>query len=144
MISVVSVKLTTARRLAEHVVDLTVRHLQRQAGPCVTARSQELPSACLTTPEQDALLAPANWPPAILERTVTTAVEREMAMTLSDFLFRRTVIGHKGYPGIQVVHHIGEIMAKPLGWSGDQLTTQIEAVEGEYIRMGVSVTSPVP
>ena len=70
------------------------------------------------------------------------AVEHEMAMTLSDFFFRRTRIGYEDWnQGIAVSRRVAEAMGKHLGWSSQDVKEQIRAYksevdEGRRFRMG--------
>ncbi len=60
------------------------------------------------------------------------ALEYEMALTLSDFLFRRTRIGYHDWDqGIAVSRHVAEAMAKRLGWGPEEITQQIRAYKRE-------------
>ena len=83
-ISIVGVKYTTARMVAERAVDLVLRKLRRAPVACRTA---------------DAVLPGARLDDRDHEDPIAHAVREEMAHTLSDVVIRRTGLGAAGYPG---------------------------------------------
>ena len=84
VLTIVGVKYTTARAVAERAVDLIFKKLQRAAVRCRTAEVV-LPGAGLQDRE------PAD--------PIEEAVRGEMAHTLVDVVVRRTGLGAAGYPG---------------------------------------------
>ena len=60
------------------------------------------------------------------------AVEREMALTLKDILFRRTGIGTLGYPGDAVIQKVADVAEKALGWTGERRLAEIRAAEKAF------------
>ena len=84
LISIVGVKYTTARAVAERAVDLVLRKLDRKPVECRTAETV-LPGAGLNDRDHD--------------DPVAHAMREEMAQTLSDVVIRRTGLGAAGYPG---------------------------------------------
>jgi glycerol-3-phosphate dehydrogenase len=60
-------------------------------------------------------------------------VEHEMALTLEDVVFRRSGLGTVGHPGNAVIRRVGQLMARPLGWSRSQFEDQIQQVQQRYI-----------
>jgi len=82
----------------------------------------------------DDVLALAQDRPELAERLGPTtpdigaqvlyAVQREMACTLGDVLFRRTGIGTLGHPGAEAIARVTSIMAKALGWDNAECERQ--------------------
>lgn len=60
------------------------------------------------------------------------AVRQEMAMKLTDILFRRTDIGLRGHPGKEILQDLADIMAEELRWDQDRMTLEIAAAEDCY------------
>ena len=75
---------------------------------------------------------------------VATAVEVEMAMTVSDVVFRRTMLGHHGHPGADVLRGIGDSMATRLGWTPTQTTAEVRTANDVYDRMGLRAPERTP
>ena len=144
LISTVSVKLTTARRLAERVVDLARRYLNREGGPCVTGAAPELSRARMASVPDAINSDPSRWSPHTLKRMAAVAVEEEMAMTISDVLLRRTMLGHLGYPGPDRIRCVGEALAQRLGWSSQELARQVTTLQRVYERIGLKTRASGP
>ena len=144
LISAVSVKLTTARRLAERLVDMVARRMTRRTGPCITGSSRDLRLAHLTIPGPHDATGRCAWNPTHLDQVVATAVKAEMAMTVSDVVFRRTMLGHHGHPGADVLQSIGESMATRLGWTPTQTTAEVRTANDVFDRMGLSAPETTP
>ena len=117
LISIVGVKYTTARAVAERAVDLIVRKLGRPPVKCRTADAP-LPGAGLD--DRDAA------------DPVAHAVNEEMAQTLSDVVIRRTGLGATGYPGDAAAIEIAARMQVLLGWSRDRTDQEIESLRRFY------------
>ena len=117
IISVVGVKYTTARIVAERTVDHVFRQLGRAAVPCRTAETV-LPGGGLD--DRDA-------PDPVLH-----AVRHEMAQTLTDVLVRRTGLGAAGHPGETVANEIASRMQTSLGWSQERKQREVEALRSFY------------
>ena len=117
LISIVGVKYTTARVVAERTVDLVLRKLGRPAPPCRTAVTL-LPQAGLGDVD----------PPDPIRH----AIEDEMAQTLSDIVIRRTGIGAAGKPSDAVTRDIAARMQSTLGWSEERTTSELEVLKRFY------------
>jgi glycerol-3-phosphate dehydrogenase len=117
LISIVGVKYTTARVVAERAVDLILQKLGRPAAPCRTADTI-LPGAGLD--DRD--------PPDVIAR----AIRDEMAQTLSDVVIRRTGLGAVGYPGDPVVDDVSGRMQQLLGWSAERVNAERAALQNFY------------
>jgi glycerol-3-phosphate dehydrogenase len=117
LVSIVGVKYTTARVVAERAVDLVLKKLGRSPVACRTAETV-LPTAGL----QDA-------PP---ENPIRDAVETEMAQTLVDAVVRRTGRGAAGYPGDGLAFEYASAMQALKGWSIERLASEITALKRFY------------
>jgi glycerol-3-phosphate dehydrogenase len=117
LISVIGVKFTTARAVAERAVDLVSKRLGRLSTRCRTGETM-LPGA---SPNSDGLTDP-----------VLEAVRHEMAHTLTDVVVRRMGLGAAGYPGDAAAREIAGRMQKELGWSDTRKTQEIEALKKFY------------
>jgi glycerol-3-phosphate dehydrogenase len=63
---------------------------------------------------------------------VIYAIREEMAVTLSDILFRRTGIGTLGNPGIRIIEKVAETAAQELGWDRKKIDFEISQVLKKY------------
>ncbi|WP_028323427.1 glycerol-3-phosphate dehydrogenase/oxidase [Desulfatirhabdium butyrativorans] len=82
--------------------------------------------------EEKSLLEPISPDFPSIRAQVVHAVRCEMAMTLSDVLFRRTDIATAGYPGRQTVIDVAEGVGRCLGWDEGRKAVEIEEVEQAY------------
>jgi glycerol-3-phosphate dehydrogenase len=114
LISVAGTKYTTARAVAEHVVDRLFACLGRPPVPC---RSNQiaLPHVDL---RGDALLR--------------HAAAQEMVVTLADAVMRRTTIGAVGCPDEPTLQHAAAVVGGVLGWSSERQHAEIEGVRAMY------------
>jgi glycerol-3-phosphate dehydrogenase len=119
LLSVEGVKFTTARRLAERAVDRVFTALGRPSPPCRTAEVG-LPLAQVA---------------GVLERKAMTrdeeildAVRSEMAVKLTDIIFRRTELGAAPGPDRVVVEAAARLAGPLLGWDRTREETEIESV----------------
>jgi glycerol-3-phosphate dehydrogenase len=117
LVSVVGVKYTTARAVAERVVDLVLRKLGRASAKCRTADTP-LPGASLG--DRD----PAD--------PIGYAIREEMARTLIDVVVRRTGLGAAGYPGDAVVDDVASRMQTELGWTKERTARERELLKRFY------------
>ena len=117
LVSVVGVKYTTARAVAEQVTDLVFAKLGRPAVRCRTTET---------------LLPTAGQSDAASANPIQQAVEVEMAHTLADVVVRRTGIGAAGYPGDGAVHDHARTMKQLCGWSIERTSSEIAALKRFY------------
>lgn len=110
LISVAGTKYTTARAVAERIVDRVVAQTGRRAGACHTA-TLPLPHVVLSG---DALLA--------------YAAANEMVVTLADAVLRRTTIGAVGRPADTTLMHAASIVGDALGWAESRRRDEITAL----------------
>jgi glycerol-3-phosphate dehydrogenase len=57
---------------------------------------------------------------------VEYAIENEMAIKLTDILFRRTGIGTLGYPGDEIFNKVVNIASKRLNWDSNRTQQEVE------------------
>jgi glycerol-3-phosphate dehydrogenase len=117
LISVVGVKYTTARAVAERAVNLIVKRLGHSPIACRTAETV-LPEAGMT--DDDPVDAVAH------------AVRNEMALTLSDVVLRRTGLGALGYPGDAVANDIAARLQQLLGWTDEHKRQELDTLRAFY------------
>jgi glycerol-3-phosphate dehydrogenase len=148
LITTIGVKYTTARLVAERVVDL-VQKKNRSSTTSRDARMTRLPGGENYSPPRDAQSAP--WPDptsvsdllapygslaeaifadtdddyeAVFRTCVRHATENEMATTLEDALLRRVDIVERGLLTDDLLRAASEEMATALGWSPAESETQ--------------------
>jgi glycerol-3-phosphate dehydrogenase len=117
LVSIVGVKYTTARAVAEQAVDLIMRKLGRSPVACRTADTV-LPESGLDD------RAPAD--------PIAHAVRDEMAQTLSDVVIRRTGLGATNKPADLVINDVAGRMQNALGWSEQRKSREVEALTRFY------------
>jgi glycerol-3-phosphate dehydrogenase len=117
LISIVGVKYTTARIVAERAVDLLLRKLGRAPVLCRTGVTL-LPGAGLHDVD------PVD--------AVDHAIRDEMALTLSDVIIRRTGLGAAGKPADSTVTEVAGRMQNLLGWSEQRKSQEINALRRFY------------
>ncbi len=123
LVSLLSVKYTTARAVAERAVDLALARLGRPHAACRTA----------VTP-----LAQACALAGTLAERARAAVRDEMALSLADALLRRLDLGTAGPPGADEMSAVGAEMARELGWDAERARAERAAVLAFFARHGGS------
>ena len=119
MLTVLGVKYTTARDVAERTVDLALKKLarpHRKSGTAATIlpRAEERGGGDLT------------------EARIEHAVREEMAMTLEDLLLRRLESGVLGCPDRGSLENCAKIMGADLEWDEPRMAEEIQKVERFY------------
>jgi len=122
LISIVGVKYTTARAVAERTVDLALRKLGRGPIRCRTAE-ELLPGASRAD-------QPAAAP--VLTAQVLHAIRSEMAYTLIDVVVRRTGLGAAAHPEAATVLECARTMQPELGWSDERVGREIDELRKFY------------
>jgi glycerol-3-phosphate dehydrogenase len=117
LFSVEPVKFTTARAVAETVVDRVFRDLDRPAPPCSTA---ELPLDGAGA----ALALNGPWTPP----DTLGVIRDEMAVKLGDIVFRRFPAGPAPTLDRTTVEDIARVAAVELGWSVRQQEAEVKDV----------------
>ena len=130
LLTIRSVKYTTARALAERAVDRLAARIGRPVRASETAQTP-LPGgrgyAASNAPPQalDASAAP-------LAEDVLRAVRNEWAVTLPDVVLRRTGLGTAGHPGRPALEAVARAMAAELGWDAARTAREIAATETAF------------
>lgn len=114
LLSLLSVKYTTARGLAEQAVDLALRRLGRPPLRCRTATTP-LPAA-----------RPLTGP---LPERARHAVDQEAARGLTDAILRRLDLGTAGAPAAADVTVVLDAMASRLGWDEARCAAERQALQ---------------
>jgi glycerol-3-phosphate dehydrogenase len=121
LLTVEAVKYTTARAVAERVVDAVLASMGLQ------------PRACRTAETPLALGELSRGAAAPLAERVLRAVTEEMAVTLSDVVYRRTELGDPPGPDEEGVRLAAGVMAEALGWDERRRLDE----EASVLRAGV-------
>jgi len=74
------------------------------------------------------LREPAATPFAVLRAQVRYGVQEEMAQTLGDILFRRTELGSAGLPEAEVLQICAETLGEELGWSPTRIDQELQSI----------------
>jgi glycerol-3-phosphate dehydrogenase len=117
IVSMIGVKYTTARAVAERAVDLVVTLLGARVAACRTA----------VTP-----LAHARPLAGGLADRARLAVGEEMACRLTDAMLRRLDLGTVGAPEPGEVEVVAGVMAAVLGWSASRQAEEMRALLETY------------
>lgn len=126
--SVIGVKYTTARLVAEQAVDLVLRKLGRKHEPCRTADTP-LPGAGRRVVSEAAVGDAGCLDGAACLRDLSRHAARcEMAVRLADYVFRRSTLAETGVASLQVLRLCAESMGAELGWSDDYRETEVQSV----------------
>jgi glycerol-3-phosphate dehydrogenase len=104
LLTVEAVKYTTARAVAQDVVDLVLASMGLQPRACRTAETLLV----------GAELSPGERPPLALR--ILHAARDEMAVTLDDVVYRRTELGDPPGPDREAVGLAARIAGDALGW----------------------------
>jgi glycerol-3-phosphate dehydrogenase len=172
LITQIGVRLTTARGVAERVVNLVFRKLGRPAPACSTGdravhggatgpfeafvaglgqgELRDQPATIVRSlahnygSEVGRVLShcrshPRGWERLggthVLGGEVLHAVKEEMALRLADVVFQRTDLGTGEDPGLPALRAAAELMSEPLGWSGEQIESELAEVARAYARI---------
>lgn len=140
LVTAVSTKLTTARSLAERLVDGFARRA-REAGSriddCGTAVAGPLAEAA-KMPEVASRSDSSDSSDAMFRLGVTSAAE-QMARSLEDVVLRRHTIGLHGPAARDVLQSLARGAGSVLGWSEEEIGREIAATEQMYRRSGLNV-----
>ncbi len=149
LLSVVGVKYTTARDVAEKTITLALKKLRRDAVPSVSAETplpggdivdynglmahaeqHQIPGHLIENYGSDtaAIMADAHGPEEILQAELNYLMKEEMPQTLSDVLFRRTALASSGIPDESVLIRIATIMSSALGWDEKRMHAEVRQV----------------
>lgn len=137
LISVVGVKLTTARSLAENILDRMDKQPGIEIRPSGASTSVNAPlelARPTPLPDPDQVTDDLLHERSSMEELVTLASRNEMARTLEDVLFRRTWIGHLGKPEDSWLREVAGMMGRQLGWSSDRTAREVATTQNLYDR----------
>jgi glycerol-3-phosphate dehydrogenase len=137
LVTAVSTKFTTARALAERLVDGFARQqLTRgvHTDICGTAVAGPLPAA--RTVADIGAEDPASGSD-MATRFGETAARDEMALSLPDIVLRRSTAGLRGVAAGEVLHSVARGAGRVLNWNPDRIRQEVEHTEALYHRMGV-------
>jgi glycerol-3-phosphate dehydrogenase len=166
-ITLMGVKYTTARALAQRAVTLAMAQLGKSAPP-VTGRTLLPGSLPDETPSPFPQIDAEAW--AHLQRLygtrasevagharerrnlaerispslpvigaqVVEAIRNEMAMTLEDVVLRRTGLGSAGYPGDEAVLKLESILRDELGWTSARVADEAQSLKEFYLPVHVT------
>ena len=173
LLSVVGVKFTTARSVAQRVVDRVYRKLGHEpprsrtavtpvhggsiehfgdflttagskAPPGLDPRSVQHLVKNYGTGYSDVLRFTGSTGPEkvvegsnVLKAEVVHGVREEMAVNLTDIVFRRTELGTVGHPGARALDVCAQIMAGQLGWDASRVASEIRDVDSRYMCAGL-------
>ncbi len=118
LITVLGGKITAYRGIAEETVDLVCRKLGRRENS--TTATRLLPGA------EPGRIDPYSAAIDITQQ-VKYAVEEEEALTVEDFLLRRSSAGLAPSQGLDILERVAAEMGKLLGWSDRDTVAQIES-----------------
>ncbi|MEP7227311.1 MAG: FAD-dependent oxidoreductase [Gemmatimonadales bacterium] len=119
LLSVEGVKYTTARLVAEQAVDRVFAALGRTSPGCRTAEVR-LPGA-----EERPAVEPGAMP---ARGEIVRVVQEEMAVTLTDIVFRRTTLGAVPGPYRTAVEAVARMAASELGWDSHREEAEVDTV----------------
>jgi glycerol-3-phosphate dehydrogenase len=120
LISVEGVKFTTARLVVEQAIDRVFVSLGRAIPPCRTADLQ-----------LDEATVPPQVTHTLSEEEILRAVRQEMAVKLSDLVFRRTRLGAVTKLQRGAVEAAARTFAGESGWDERRVAEEVEAVMRE-------------
>lgn len=88
----------------------------------------ETPSVLDLGKHEPALLAPLHTSTPVIGAEIIHAVHREMAVTLSDVVFRRTDLGSGGLPPVAALEACSHLMARECGWDESHRNAELASV----------------
>jgi glycerol-3-phosphate dehydrogenase len=136
LLSVVGVKFTTARGVAERAVNLAAALLHARGGPCRTHRTvlECSPAISLDAPRAAAEL---QAEPAALRAAIVRAAREEMACTIPDIVLRRTDLGAAGAPSAECLAECASILGEELGWGLLRRDREVHTARGMFTEGGI-------
>jgi glycerol-3-phosphate dehydrogenase len=129
LISVEGVKFTTARRVVEQAIDRVFSSLGQVSPRCQTAE-RLLEGGAMVLPESAKKLG---------EEEILRAVRQEMAIKLSDLVFRRTALGAALQLDRGAVEAAAGTFGKESGWNASRIAEEVEVVMSEAGAAGAAL-----
>jgi len=142
LISVKGVKYTTAPQTAKKVTKLILCRLNK-AGKCKTFLNQQGCAAKDEVVDQSDLYGLNGNNEWISEKPPLTVAEiiyfirEEMALKLSDIVFRRSDLGTAECPPLAILQNMADVMAEELSWDQNQKAEEIKDVITHYLPLTV-------
>lgn len=136
IVSAVSVKLTGAWKLAEQVLEVVADTLGAPNTEVPDDDHRELSRAHPTPLASQSPPSGLNFRECEMDELtemIDAAVHEEMAVTLPDFLFRRTWLGHLGCPDDALLEPLGRAMGDCLGWDERRVRAEVARTRDEYM-----------
>lgn len=138
LVTAVSAKLTTARALAERLVDGFARRALANGSriaECGTtvAGALEAPAEAMAGPGDS-----SGGSDAMFQVGVASAAD-EMARSLEDVVLRRRTLGLHGPAAREVLQSLAQGAGSVLGWNEEQIRREIDDTEQLYRRIGINV-----
>lgn len=167
LVSIIGVKYTTARLVAEQALDLIFRKLGRNPPPCRTASvpiwggeesgGESVPSGVPAGTarrleevygsrrgevvrryrNEEGWAAPAAEGCPVLRCEVLRAVREEMALKLADVILRRTDLGTAGCPPRPHLVAVARILGEEMGWTEERQVQEVNDVLKIYAPLPV-------
>lgn len=128
LLTIAGGKYTTFRAIAEDVVDAVTKILDRRTLQCSTA-STPLPNRRPTPSGTKISASPEVW-----ESDVRHACGEELAVTVGDFMRRRSMLALSPSGGEPTARRVSELMAAELGWTETYRTRSLERYLAEWQR----------
>ncbi|GJL83433.1 MAG: glycerol-3-phosphate dehydrogenase [marine bacterium B5-7] len=144
-IRVLGVKYTTSRALASQAIQRAATHLDKSVDDALD-RLVPLISRSALVREFTAEYPKLSRPLAggeLTEGDVVFAVRHELAVDLTDVLFRRTRVANAGHPGDTLIHAVAGMMASLIGWTDSEKQKQIEQFEDDIHFTGGNIGTVV-
>ena len=134
LITAIGVKLTTARALAERILDQMALREDLHLPACATADAPPLPGA--TSASIPEIGFEPIRDPELARCLARVAAEREQAGSLADVFLRRSVAGQFGLPARDVLEAAAAELARALAWTDARRRADIRSLVQFYERIG--------
>lgn len=146
LLSVVGVKYTTARNVAEKTINIAFHKLGRKPAPSISANTplpggdiydfngllalselQHIPEHLIRNfgTKHALIIENAGNSNNTLKAEVDYIVNEEMPETLADLIFRRTALSNSGLPNDEILTQVANTMADKLQWDQQRVTEEI-------------------
>lgn len=129
LVSMVGVKWTTARLVAEQTIELICGQLKRSAAPVSATVSVGLASTLTDQGAGTAVVADSN----VTDAQIVAAARDAMAVTLSDAVWRRTELWLSQQLDAQALRRVAGLMAPGLAWSAEDVDQQVALTQQSLV-----------
>ena len=127
IITIKGVKYTTAPQIAEE----TARLLKKRNISKTSHSHKPIPRHIDEDDRSEPELL-LNEDPPLTAAEVLFSIREEMALKLSDIVFRRTDLGTAEQPAENTLHSIAKLMAEELSWDNQRILSEISEVQSCY------------